>query len=215
MEDSPLTRQDRSDLVAEAQLEKLRLEIQGLQSKNNWDDRVARYIPLLSVLITVAGFSFGVYQFRVQQKYNADRYANEQSDKIRALEAEFKKDKEAKERDFTKPLWEKQLALYFEASAAAATISRTKDPEIRKKAEETFWELYQGPLAVIETKEVSAAMISFKNCMLATKTCGEKELGKASLELASTIQHSLSKQWNVMVGDLPKDKIDYNQRLQN
>ena len=212
MENSPKPTQNLEALLAEAQLEKLRLEIQSLQSKNKWDDRVARYIPLLTVLITVAGFSFGVYQFRIQQKYNADRYAAEQSDKIRALENEFRKDKEAKERDFSRPLWEKQLDLYFEASAAAATISRTKDPVIRKKAEESFWQLYQGPLAVIETKEVSGAMAEFGHCLDGTRQCSDEDLEELSLKLASTVQESLSKSWNVMVGDLPKDKFDYRQR---
>jgi len=52
------------------QIEKLKLEIQDLTDKHRWTDRTVRFIPLLSVLITVAGFCFGVYQFREQQKEN-------------------------------------------------------------------------------------------------------------------------------------------------
>jgi hypothetical protein len=62
--------QNASESLANAQLEKLKLEIEELKDRKRWADRVARYIPLFSVLITVAGFCFGVYQFRAQQADN-------------------------------------------------------------------------------------------------------------------------------------------------
>src|SRR2546423_13662623 len=107
MKETPETAQNTNDSLASAQLEKLRLEIEDLRSKNNlqveklqleiidlkgknkWADRAARYIPLLSVLITVAGFCFGVYQFRAQQKDNEARLV--ESHEIESTKARHQK----------------------------------------------------------------------------------------------------------------------------
>jgi hypothetical protein len=151
-------------------------------------------------------------KYTTEQRKDAERYAAEQREKLSSFQYELRRAFESKELELRKPLWEKQLAIYFEASAAAATISRTQDPVIRRKAEETFWQLYQGPLAIIETKEVSGAMAKFGDCLDGTEKCSDNVLGARSLELASAIQESLSKSWNVTVGDLPKDKYDYRKR---
>lgn len=183
------------------ELEKLKLEIEEIKGRNRWADRIARYIPLISGLIAVAAFVFGVIQYTNQQKEN-----------VRALDRQIQSNKETNEREFRKPLWEKTLALHFEASAAAATISRTKDPAIRKKAEETFWQLYQGPLAIVEDTDVSTAMANFGDCLDGTAKCSDEHLGELSLKLASTIQHSLSKSWNVPIGSFTEGKFDYRKR---
>jgi hypothetical protein len=55
--------------IAAAELEKLYLENQKLRSegRGHWSDRLTAFIPLLSAIIAVAGFLFGVYQFQSQQ----------------------------------------------------------------------------------------------------------------------------------------------------
>jgi len=54
--------------LVEAQLEKLRLEIDSLRLKNYWENRVGRWIPIITVLIAVGGFLAGIYQFNSLQK---------------------------------------------------------------------------------------------------------------------------------------------------
>lgn len=57
-----------NDQFAAAQLEKLRLEIEEMKSRRTWWHKVARFTPVTTALIAVAGFSFTVNQFLVQQK---------------------------------------------------------------------------------------------------------------------------------------------------
>jgi hypothetical protein len=74
--------------LAVAQLEKLKLEIEHLKNKDGWEKRVALYTPFLSVLIAVAGFLFGVYQFQRLQQVQQNQIINEQQNDRLAREAE-------------------------------------------------------------------------------------------------------------------------------
>lgn len=81
-----------NDALAAAQLEKLRLEIDQLKTGRDWEQRTISFLPLLTVLIAVSGFLFGIYQFRNQQQAHhdelmvqqqKDRAANEREQDIR------------------------------------------------------------------------------------------------------------------------------------
>jgi hypothetical protein len=55
------------------------------------------------------------------------------------------------EKEFRRPLWDKQLALYFQAANAASKIATL--PEGNKDRNDSiteFWNLYFGPLAIVE-----------------------------------------------------------------
>src|ERR1700686_1520426 len=71
------------------------------------------------------------------------------------------------EKEFRRPLWDKQLSLYFDASVAAGKIATlpasSKD---RESSISDFWNLYFGPLVVVEDDEnVCKAMVDFGNCL--------------------------------------------------
>ncbi|HEX5832411.1 MAG TPA: hypothetical protein VFY34_01075 [Pyrinomonadaceae bacterium] len=55
------------EAIALAQLEKLQLEIAQL-NKSRWTDRIGPFTNLLSIVIAVSGFLFGIYQFQKQQQ---------------------------------------------------------------------------------------------------------------------------------------------------
>lgn len=64
---------------------------------------------------------------------------------------------------FRKPLWERQLDLYFQACEASSILANYPEssPEWTD-AEKKFWTLYWGPLVVVKDAEhVSQAMIRF------------------------------------------------------
>ena len=54
--------------TAKAQLQKLHLEIEDLQGERNWEERIARFIPIITAVISIAGFLWGVVLFRNQQE---------------------------------------------------------------------------------------------------------------------------------------------------
>ena len=54
--------------TAMAQLQKLNLEIEDLRAERNWEERIARFIPIITAVISIAGFLWGVVLFRNQQE---------------------------------------------------------------------------------------------------------------------------------------------------
>jgi hypothetical protein len=70
-----------ADKIADAECRKLQLEIENLiatnskleleigrfKSKKNFGDKLAPYIPVITVIIAVAGFLWGIYQFHYQE----------------------------------------------------------------------------------------------------------------------------------------------------
>ncbi len=143
------------------------------------------------MLVGLLGFGFGIYQYRVQQGENQEQ------------------ERESRDREFMKPLWEKQLATYFEASEAASTIAMTTDGGERTKAINKFWMLYQGPLVIVESPAVSGAMQDFGNA-LSGKTKGD--LRDLSKKLASAFQESLIEGANLRLDKFREGKFDYRSK---
>jgi hypothetical protein len=198
-----------------AQLEKLRLENEKLKlelealKKGQGLSLIIPYIPLITVLVTLAGFGFGIYQYRAQQRANRGAQAEQSRKDREAREIQSKKETEAAQREFMKPLLQNQLSLYLQASTAAATISRSTDLVERKKAINDFWRLYEGPLIMVESKEVSSAMVAFGNCLDKTESCDEAEISDRSHALASRMQESILKSWNTNPENFATDKFIY------
>src|SRR5712691_10932303 len=122
MTDSKRDYDDQNTLLVTAQLEKLRLEneklgfeLENLKRGKGLSSFIP-YLPLITLLVTIAGFGFGVYQYRAQQQANRDAQAEQSRKDREARETQSKKDTETAQREFMKP-----LSLYLQASAAAAT----------------------------------------------------------------------------------------------
>ncbi len=177
---------------------KLKLQLDKELDGDFWS-WVGRMSPLLATLLAVAGFLFGVKQYVDQQQ--ASRNA--------ALLQE-RRELEARDRDFMKPLWEKELQLYLRASEIVATIATTKDPQKRRAEEAEFWKLYQGPLIVVEDKRLSGAMVRFGKCLNGEEECREEELKNRSRSLASTIQETIEEAARVRLSEFSKDKFQYH-----
>ena len=181
--------------------EKLSAEIKDIRERGNWENRIAKYVPAITVLIAAAAFCFGIYQFHEQQKENFNRQ-----------DAEAKRASAAKEQEFRRPFWEKQLQLYFDASEAASTLATSTEEPKRRLAEQKFWQLYWGPLAVVEDAglkleddpdaKVEAAMVEFGNCLDRTESCDQDKMRNRSLRLAHTLRESIGKSWNVRMADV-------------
>lgn len=178
------------DLSA-AQLEKMNLEIESLKKNRGG---LARYLPLLTTLVAVAGFLFGIYQYKAQH-----------DERLRAESV-------AKEREFKKALWERQLNYYLEAAQAASTLasfneSDGKDiqPE-RTKARVRFWQLYYGELAVIEDRNVSEAMVQYGRCLrdYDLRECDQNILKKRARSLAQECRNAVARSWDEPLGQIER-----------
>lgn len=54
--------------IAQSQLRKLDLEIQNLESGSDWEARVTRLIPLITAIISIIGFGWGITVYLKQQE---------------------------------------------------------------------------------------------------------------------------------------------------
>jgi hypothetical protein len=76
------------DFIKEAQLMRTYLEIEQLRKGSSWAEAIARYTPLISVVIAVSGFLFGIYQYQKQEEVSNKKMLIEQQ-----------KDRETREKD--------------------------------------------------------------------------------------------------------------------
>src|SRR5208283_6088521 len=82
-----------------------------------------------------------------------------------------------------KPLSEKRLELYAAVTSAAATIATSKNQAELTKAEEQFWNLYWGPLILVQDAPVEDSMQQFGDCLRDSKKC-DVPLAELSRRLA-------------------------------
>jgi len=150
--------------------EKLRQELASLRSGKPWYGALAQMVPMITVLLALAGFFWGMLQYRWEQGKN----------------------RETAEREFMKPWLESQRDIYSQALAAAATIPNTEDPKTRKQATEEFWRLYEGKMVLVETKDVSDQMMAFGYCLDGTEDCNKREMNKRCLNLGTAMANSMA-----------------------
>jgi hypothetical protein len=111
------------------------------------------------------------------------------------------------EADQHKPILDRQIANYFEATTLAATIALTDDQSERSKLQHEFFIKYFGPMVIIEdrgqsspsnkgeqpkysdNRNVESKMIAFGACL--QKNCRSSQLKQLSLELADACRLSL------------------------
>jgi len=154
------------------------------------DDRQARTvdtaIKVVGILLAVAGFWDGI------RRYNEGRMAEARSAAERARQAAIVSVRESR-----KPFLERQLALYFEATKAAAQLSTLPRGAAWNAARQRFWELYWGELGLVEDPGVLAAMVTFGQAVTAYEhgTGSQAELHQLSLGLARACRSSLQSEW--------------------
>lgn len=183
--------QNAASIEKELELEKLRLEIEELKQSQAWNRRVGTILPVLSALIPALALLIAFEQFSEQQM------------------AQTRANQAASERAFMQPVLGRQMNLYFEVSAAAATLASSRDQQERANALDTFLRLYWGPLVMIESPDVSLAMKKFRACLEFPKGCPSGGLEGLSLALASSLQSDFFASWKLSPEEYAKRSINY------
>ena len=154
------------------------------------------------------------------QKIESDRRNAQQAANLDNLRAEITKANEARTFESQRPYREKQIELYFEASRAASTIATSSNLQEKATAEERFWNLYWGPLSVVEDtlvvdntqgSDVASAMVVFGRCSTLSGSdtknyagsestfsrCSPTDLKLVSLCLAHTVRDAIHSTWGI------------------
>jgi hypothetical protein len=198
-----------------AELEKLGLEIEKLRRDIASSVKLERYdlaiklLPSLTVIVTVLGFAFTLLQYRVDQQEKRGAAEEQLTKEFKERAESAQRELATEQRQFMKPLLEKQQSLYFEASSATAIIASSSDQRERTQAANTFWRLYWGPLAMVESTDVSGAMKSFGYCLSKENRCDSDELRHRSLALASALEASMLKTWKANPSDFTNEQFTY------
>jgi hypothetical protein len=164
--------------------EKLRLELAERRRPKPWLHLPIQMVPIVTALVAVAGFSWGIVQ-----------YGQEQAKNRREQHAQAARQQELAQRELMKPWLESQRDIYAQALAAAATVANASDGKVRAQAAEEFWRLYQGKMILVETRSVSDAMVSFGSCLSGNavrETCDRSALNERSRRLATAMADSMA-----------------------
>ena len=212
MSNAPLSHESGSDVNPQSakvelevdyvrrQIEKLSFEIDELKRARSLEGRVKSLAPLYGTVIGLLGLWAGFYQF-----LQTTRLAYQQLDHARLTQEaqqKFATEVSLREslRETAKPLWEKRLSLYIEATEKAALIATATDDGSRLDAEARFWVLYWGPLAAVEDIRpgneqeavIEKKMVEFGRLLAAKPADRDKgKLQQASLELAHAVRGSI------------------------
>jgi hypothetical protein len=110
-----------------------------------------------------------------------------------------------KEQSNKEPFLKEQLRLCFRASELAATLATESDCKKWEEARKEFWQLYWGPLSIVEAPAVESAMVDLGQLIPtgpvdAPKLPMTSSLGVPSYKLAHAVRDLVLASWNV---DLP------------
>lgn len=161
--------------------DKLRLELAALRKGKPWYHLPTQIVPIVTALVAIGGFWWGIVQYRNEQAKNRLEQ-KEQSDRQQVVA----------QREFMKPWLESQRETYSQALSAAAAVANAGDAKTRAQAAEDFWRLYQGKMVLVETMSVSGAMKSFGKCLSGEDVCSKKEMNTRCRALASALAGSMA-----------------------
>jgi len=161
--------------------DKLRLELAALRKGKPWYHLPTQIVPIVTALVALGGFWWGIVQYRNEQAKNRLEQ-KEQSDRQQVVA----------QREFIKPWLESQRETYSQALSAAAAVANAGDAKTRTQAAEDFWRLYQGKMVLVETMSVSGAMKSFGKCLNGENVCTKEEMNTRCRALASALAGSMA-----------------------
>ncbi len=209
--------QNNEDALAIATIEQMNLEIEKLRMEVAAAAKVNRvltptFIPLLTAVVAVAGFWFGVYQFARQQPQEDARRRVELHQLERQLMQEVRRGYPSADFELRKPLWEAQLRTYSEIVNASAAVVTTRGAK-RRAAEADFWHLYRGSLRIVadmamykpRQADVLRTASRFAQCLDTRTRCAEEDLKQNMLALAVSCRRSTAATWQVEYVELNSD----------
>lgn len=145
-------------------------------------NRLELLLKMISPLLAVGVFFWGIYTYRDTANKTAEREA-----------AEAQRMAETRRIEATRPYLDKQLELYTEATRVTATIATSPDAEEVRQAGKRFRELYWGELGLVERGSVAGAMIAFRQALDADSS--QAVLKPLALKLAHACRDELALSW--------------------
>jgi len=184
--------------------EKLKIDLAALRRGSPWYRQPVEMVPIVTALLAVIGFWWGVVQYKEEQNKNRE-----------AKQAEARREELESERQVMQPWLETQRSTYAKALSAAAEVATASDAVKRQRAIDEFWRLYQGEMIPVETKRVSGAMILFGRCVDKSDPCDREEMNRRSRALGTAIARSMAETAKMTYADYVKNRFEYSMQQVN
>ncbi|WP_413114089.1 hypothetical protein [Thaumasiovibrio sp. DFM-14] len=105
--------------------------------------------------------------------------------------------------NFRSPLWERQLQLYFEISEVVSTLATSSDTEEILSAEKLFWNLYFGPLLLVEDTGVESVVVEIALLLeIPISDRPQEKIKSLALKLGYECRNSISVRWRTSLPEL-------------
>lgn len=169
-----------------AQLEQLRLQNEKLRAEINtpprksWIQGVLTYLPMLSAFIALWGVAWGLFQYQ-----------------------------NANENEQMKPWLQSQREIYRETLAIVAEVSNPPSDDARQTAVARFWQQYHGKMVLVETKDVSDAMMHFSRCLWELPPCDQTLMNIRTKALASRMAVSMANTAKMTYSEFESNQFKY------
>jgi hypothetical protein len=95
------------------------------------------------------------------------------------------------------PFLMKRLELYTDAASCAAAIATSADKLEIEMQTRKFWDMYWGPMAIVEDEKVEKSMVAFGKAL--QQSVSPDILKIAAIQLAHSCRDSLAQSWEVDV----------------
>ena len=107
---------------------------------------------------------------------------------------------------FQKPIVDRTLELCFAISELTAQMVSDQDPPTWYKARNDFWTYYHGRLVLVESSELSSAMVGYGRAVAAMTPEHHETLGQNALAVSGAcrkqIDALMSKGWKLDTGSI-------------
>lgn len=173
-----LQKPKRDPVMTKLELEnnKLREEIRNLQYSNSKANRLVQSLAIVTTLLAVVGFGFGIWQ------------------SVRREAVESQRQNELLEKQNRMKFYEQQLDIYMGVSDVAAQIVGEKDMAKRDVAFRSFLTLYYGKLVIADyDQKIKASADRFKTAYEKDPTNVEQ----TALDLSSNARDAIKTFWQL------------------
>jgi hypothetical protein len=185
---------------AELDNERLTIELRKLRNSAPWYQGLLQVVPLVTALVSVAGFVWGIRL-----------YVETQENNLKSSQQQAKKENANAEREFMKPWLESQRTTYHDALDAATAATLSSDPKVRAAAVDAFAQLYYGRMVTVETTGVSGGMKSVGRCLGLDlpESCTPAQVRERLLSLATAMTVSMAATARMSYEDFEKNQFRY------
>lgn len=95
------------------------------------------------------------------------------------------------------PFLERRLETYIETLKAVSDMATAPNEQVKTTARAKFWELYHGPMPLVETVEVNTPMDAIADCLRSHECDKEAPLRALAPPLIKACKESIEKEWHV------------------